>query len=301
MNEFNRIEKIKKLIPKLSSNIIVGIGDDAAVLKKNNNTYQLVTCDSLVENVHFVKENITPSDLGQKAVTANASDIAAMGGTPKHMLVSIIIPKNIEDSFIKNLYLGISAACKKYNIDVIGGNMSSGPVIIIDITMLGEVKKTNVILRSGANVSDAVLVTGTLGNAPKIPTARIFESKILSKTGKVTAMIDLSDGLSMDIRHICTQSNVGVRLYENKIPIQLPTPGVNAQKNSWKVALNRGEDYELCFTTRKSDAERLKKLVEQKTKTPVTIIGEITQSGMTLVMPNGQEVPLPKGGWDHFI
>ncbi len=293
MSEFDRIEKIKRLIPKLSSNVTVGIGDDAAVIKGNEHEYQLVTCDCLVENVHFIKNKITPSDLGQRAVAINASDIAAMGGAPKYMLVSLITPKDTPESFVEELYKGITAACKKYGIDVIGGNMSSGPAIIIDITMLGEIKKENLVLRSGAKPGDAVLVTGILGNAPKIPIARIRESKILGESEKITAMIDLSDGLASDIRHICTQSNVGVRLYEDKIP---RLPGVSLHR-----ALTRGEDYELCFTAKKEDAAHLKTLVERKTKTPVTIIGEITKSSLILVQPDGKEIPLQQGGWDHFI
>ena len=304
MDEFSIIEYIKKQLPTPQKDVVVGIGDDAAVIKKNRNEYTLATCDSLVENVHFVKKEITFSTLGQRAVAVNVSDIAAMGGIPNHMLVSFIIPKKTSSSFISDFYRGIAIACKKYGIDVVGGNISSGPVLIIDLTLLGQVKKNNLLLRSGAKVGDLVLVTGILGSDPKIPVARLEESQILAISKKVTSMIDISDGLSSDIQHICAQSNVGVRLYAKNLPIfQTSTRGVGAQKkySNWETALNKGENYELCFTTSSKNALPLKKLVEQQTKTPITIIGEITKSNRLLVLPNNTEVPLQAKGWNHFL
>lgn len=292
MNEFGLIEKIKKLNPHYSQNIVVGIGDDAAVIKTDKNKLLLVTCDTQVENVHFARGDYTPSEIGQRAVAVNVSDIAAMGGVPKHILVSLILPKKTPEFFVKKLYDGISTACKKYKIDVIGGNISAGPAIIVDITMLGVVKKKNLVLRSGAKVGDLVLVTGILGKETKIPIARINEAQILSKSGKITAMIDISDGISSDIGHICTQSNVGVKLYAAKIPY--------SKKMNYEDAINRGEDYELLFTANPRDAEFLKQIVEKKCNTKISIIGKITKEKRVLVVPDGKEIKLEPKGWDHF-
>lgn len=310
-DEFNLIERIKRYFPRYGKNVIVGIGDDAAVIQTQRNLLTLATCDCLVEGAHFMLKNAPPEKLGKKAVFVNLSDIAAMGGVPKYLLVSLVLPKKTPLSYIDKLYQGIASACQLYNIDVVGGNVSKGDRLVIDVFLLGEVSPQHLIKRNGAQAGDMVLITGTLGGASAslhkkrfhLPHPRLKESQILAGSGKITAMIDLSDGLSSDIGHICTQGNVGVRLHTNKLPISPATSKVAAQikKEPWEIALNGGEDYELCFTVSPQNADMIKTAIEQKTRTKVTIVGEILKHPkQILVLPDGKEIKLEKRGWNHF-
>lgn len=273
-----------KKLPPYGSDVVVGIGDDAAVIKMDKGRYLLATCDSLVEDVHFKSELITPEQLGRKLVAINVSDIAAMGGVPKHLLVSLVIPKNTPDQFVDRLYNGISKACKKYGVGVIGGNMSRGEKLVIDGFLIGEVDQKQLVTRKGAKAGDVVLLTGALGKRGKVPTARVAQGRIIATYA--TAMIDISDGLSSDLSHICEESSVGVRIFSEKLTL----------------ALHSGEEYELCFTAKPKDAAAIIKAVEEKTGTKVTVIGEIIdkKEGCWIVNKQGKKTKLKKEGWDHF-
>lgn len=299
LTEFFLIHKISRKFKKYRNGVIKGIGDDAAVVKQSKNKYSLYTCDSLVSGVHFSKEYFSPYQIGSKAVVVNLSDIAAMGGKPKHMLVSLFLPKDTAGKFIDELYKGLADECKKYNVDIIGGNISKSNQFIIDIFLIGEVIPKNLLLRSGAQVGDAVMVTGTLGDSAiskhLTPIPRVREGMLLAKSGMVTSMIDISDGLSSDIQHICDESNSGVKLFLENLPV---SNGVEKL-----TALNGGEDYELCFTTPLKNVLYLSKLLKKKTGTEITVVGEITTSkkGRWLIDKNEKKIKLIAKGWDHFI
>lgn len=299
MNSSTEVSLIKNISRKIriqNSNVIKGIGDDAAVVKKNKNIFSLYTCDSLVSGVHFSEKYFSPYQIGQKAVAVNLSDIAAMGGVPKYMLVSLFIPKDTTEKNTDELYKGLIDECKKFNVDIIGGNISRSDQFIIDIFLVGEVHSKNVLLRSGAQIGDVVAVTGNLGDSANskyrlMPIPRVMEGILLGKSGMVTSMIDLSDGLCSDIQHICDESKVGVKLFLGTLP---------TSKGVEKItALNGGEDYELCFTTASKNVFQLSKLL----KTKITIIGKIiaAKKGRWLIDGKGKKTKLISKGFDHLI
>ncbi len=325
--EFGLIQKLTSELKVKNRDVIVGIGDDCAVLSFDKNYFELLTCDVQVAGRHFVLENLEPENIGHKAIAINISDIAAMGGLPTVCLVSLILPKNISTDFVQRIYKGIDRICSRYNIQVTGGNISSGKDLAIDIFMLGKVKKSNLLLRSGANIGDDVLVTGTLGDAAAglfiakdkkllsvktrrllqrqlAPNPRIGESKLVAESGMATAMIDVSDGLSGDICHICEKSNVGVEIYGDKLPVTKDVLEFSqkVKRNPYDLAFNGGEDYELLFTSRPEDAKFLISEVKKRTNTEVKIIGKILpkKMGRWLVTKDEKRVTLKSGSWDHL-
>lgn len=298
LSEFSLIERIKKRVGKYKKPIYKGIGDDAAVIKINKNKCLLYTCDSLVSGIHFSEKHTTPYQIGRKAAAVNISDIAAMGGKPDHCLVSLFLPKETTKKFVDGLYKGLSKECNLYDIDIIGGNISKSKQFIIDLFLTGEASPEKVLFRSGAQPGDAVLVTGTLGDSAMglkfIPTPRVTEAILIAQSGKATSMIDISDGLSSDIGHICDESKVGVKIYLEKLPI---SKGVDK-----KTALNGGEDYELCFTVPEKYVNEIFLEFEKKSKTKVTKVGEILpkKQGKWLI-DKDKKIPLKAKGWDHFL
>lgn len=297
INEIAFIEKLKKHFRNLDSNVKEGIGDDAAIVRNGKNSCLIYTCDSQVEDVHFIKSLIKPKNLGKKAISAALSDIAAMGGKPLYLLISLFFPKNCLDYFINELNQGIKKASCDYGVTVIGGNISKSEKIIVDVFAIGEANR--VVTRKGAQVGDAVCVTGVLGNASSfLLKKKFYESKARITEGKIlanyaTSMIDLSDGLSTDLLHLCDASSVGVEIFEDKIP---------KGKNSFEQALNGGEDYELCFTIPKKDIGRVINEVWEKTKTKITAIGTVIpkEKGGWIIASNGEEKKLEPKGWDHL-
>lgn len=329
LGEFGLIDRIARSLPPPGEGVIVGIGDDVAVLRSSER-YLLVTCDIQVEGVHFLREKITPYQLGRKAVAINVSDIAAMGGLPRYLLVSLALPRETEVEFVDGLYEGMQEECSRWGAQIVGGNMAHSPGgVIVDLFLLGEVEPDRMLRRSGARVGDRVLVTGTLGDSaaglalllnpgatcPDVhrefvlrrhltPTPRLWEGRAIGRSSLATAAIDVSDGLASDIGHICEMSNVGVRLWADAVPIsdaaRAVAEAVGADPLEW--ALFGGEDYELLFTAPADRAEDLARWVQEETGTPVSLIGEIVSAdqGMGLVGTDGSTRPLRKGGWDHF-
>lgn len=330
IGEFGLIARIARALPAPGAGVVVGIGDDVAVLHTDGTHYLLATCDIQVEGVHFLRDKITPRQLGRKVVAINVSDIAAMGGLPRSLLVSLVLPKDTEVAFVDGLYEGMQEECTRWGAEIVGGNMAHSPDgIIVDVFLLGDVEPEHLLRRSGARVGDQVLVTGTLGDSAAglalllhpdarctdehrqwvlgrhlTPTPRLYEGRVIARSRMATAMIDVSDGLASDIGHICEMSAVGVRLRAGALPIsgaaRAVAEAVGADVQDW--ALFGGEDYELLFTAPPDRATELARQVSEETGTPVTVIGEITppDEGMTLVRRDGSAVPLKKGGWDHF-
>ena len=294
IGEFGLIDLIKRTEPKRQDTII-GIGDDAAVLKNKDSKYLLVTTDTFVENVHFRRKGLSFYALGYKSLLANVSDIAAMGGYPTHALVTIGLPKDVSVRQVRQLYNGINSLAKKLKIDIIGGDTVSSPrEIIVSITLLGEVEREYLLTRSGAKLGDLILVSGKFGGPAsltynlQLTTAnlRISEARIIAKSKLATSMIDSSDGLVRSVLEICKMSKTGARIFEDMVPI---AKGANLNQ-----ALYGGEEYELVFTVPKNKLKQI--------KINATVVGEVVSKskGIKLIDHCGRIKPLKSGGYEHF-
>ena len=296
IGETELINRISKQV-RVDSTVLKGIGDDAAVIKYKRGKYLLFAADMILEKVHF-NSNTMPFKIGWKALGVNISDIAAMGGIAKYAVLSLGLPKKTDIKFVDGLYSGVRAIAKKFNINIVGGDTNLSSRIVIDTAILGEAKKGELVLRSGARIGDAIALTGKLGGSIKgrhlsfMP--RIFESQYLVKNFNINSMIDVSDGLSEDLDRICVSSKIGARVYESLIPLSKNTRSI-------KDALLGGEDFELLFTTPKKDIGNLVKKFKRKFKTPISIIGEITKDkSINLINKYGKASTLRKGGFRHF-
>jgi thiamine-monophosphate kinase len=330
LGEFPLIERIARIAAVERDDVIVGIGDDVAVLDNVGEDWILAKVDSQVEGVHFLREAISPRQLGRKALAINLSDIASIGGQPLYALVSLALPDDIEVAWVDALYHGLREEGDRYGVAVVGGNMARSPGgAFVDVFVLGRVRRAHVLLRSGARPGDRVLVTGRLGDSaaglqlllhPEIevppsdremlaerhftPTPRLREAQVIARAGVATAAIDLSDGLSSDVGHICDRSAVGVRLWADRLPVSPATRRVAAARGRepWQLAIEGGEDYELCLTAPPASVEALAAAVERETGTPLSVVGEILapERGRWLALEDGREVPLEAKGWQHW-
>ena len=329
LGEFGLIDRLSRKFKHQAKNTVLKIGDDCAVYSSSKN--QLVSTDALVENIHFKLSTISPELLGKKAIAVNLSDIAAMGGVPTRVLITLGISKKISTSFLDNLYKGIYKTCKLYDVELSGGDTVSSPKsFFINITVIGESRKGKLFTRKGAHKGDMIFTTGTLGDSSlglKLisnkkwkcssqsrkylidkhlnPIPRLKESQLLVRSSlKITSMIDISDGLVQDLHHICKQSGTGAIIYEEKLPLS-PAFSKVCIDNKLKylpLILNGGEDYELLFTLPPDGVKKLYRQF-QKAKALVTHIGEITKSSnkVSLVRKNGKREVLPKlSGFNHF-
>ncbi len=302
--------------------LLIGIGDDAAAWK-GDASIQLATVDSFVQDVHFPSGIAPWNELGWKALAANLSDIAAMGGAPRYALVSLALPDNTEVDDVTALYTGMLELAREYRVAIVGGDIVSAPLVVITITILGSTKDRDkhILTRSAAEPGELVAVTGELGTAaaglemltkklqfdPQAtacldraflhPYPRIAEGQLLVDQGVKTA-IDLSDGLISDLNQICKSSQVSARVEIDRVPIE---PIVKAQfsEKALELALSGGEDYELLFTARAEVIDKVKRAAA----CPITVIGEIVagKEGVTLVDSQGNPFNLGKAGWEHFI
>ncbi len=291
IGEFGLIRRIAKAEKISDKDVVVGIGDDTAVLKYKKNLYLLLTTDMLIEGVHFNKK-ATPFQIGWKALAVNISDIAAMGGIPKYGLVSLGLKKNTSLKFVDELYRGIKTIARKFDVKILGGDTVSSSKLVINISLTGEVEKKYLTLRKGAKIGDKIYVTGRLGGSISgkhlsfIP--RVKEARYLVKNLHPTAMIDISDGLLSDLKRICEASNVGARIEQSKIP-------VSREAVSLQNALTGGEDFELLFTVSKKYNNLIK-----SAKFSITQIGEITKRGIILLDERNKNIHLKETGFDHF-
>lgn len=329
LGEFGLIDRLTNDIAIHNESTLKGIGDDCAVIKAANNT--LVTTDMLVEGVHFDLTYVPLKHLGYKSAAVNFSDIYAMNGCPKQITVSLAISKRFTVEHIEELYAGIKLACDIYGVDLIGGDTTtSRSGLIISITCIGEADESQIAYRNGAKNTDLICVSGDLGAAymglqllerEKIASGNDrnftpdFQGKeylierqlkpearkdIVEKLRKEnitpTSMIDISDGLSSELMHICKQSKVGCRIYEDRIPIDYQTAIMAEELNMNLVtaALNGGEDYELLFTVPLHFHDEIEKIEGIK------IIGYITEEslGCAMVTRDGGEMTLKAQGWN---
>ncbi|MEE8359444.1 MAG: thiamine-phosphate kinase [Candidatus Omnitrophota bacterium] len=298
LGEFGLIDRISRRT-KSDKSVILGIGDDAAVIRKSANKYLLFASDMVIEGVHFNMNNAKPFNIGWKALCVNISDIAAMGGVPRYACVSAGVNKNTDSHVIDRIYSGILSAARRFGVNIVGGDTSSSSKLIIDVSMIGEVRKRELLLRSGARAGDLIMVTGKLGGSIKGRhlsfTPRLSESQFLVKNFKINSMIDISDGLSSDLMHICGASSVGAKIYESLIPISKEARSVNS-------ALSDGEDYELLFTVSRKAFVNMIKRFKKTFRTPITVIGEVIKknAGIKIVDRSGKAVILKVRGFKHF-
>ena len=333
LGEFGLIKHLTQHIELYQPSTIKGVGDDAAVIN-NEDLQTVISTDILIEGVHFDLTYVPLRHLGYKSVIVNLSDVYAMNAHPKQILVSIALSNRFKLEAIEELYSGMLAACKKYKIDLVGGDTTSSlSGLVISITAIGGVKKEAITYRNGAKETNLLCVSGDLGGAymglqilereksvfkenPKLqpdlegkdyllerqlkPEARKDIIETLHSLGiKPTAMIDVSDGLSSEILHLCSQSDVGVELYEEKIPIDSLTYETAREFNldPTLCALSGGEDYELLFTVDINEYEKLKNSMD------ITIIGHITDKvkGCNMISKSGTVHELKAQGWNALL
>jgi thiamine-monophosphate kinase len=319
MRERRLIARIRKLAgpPAASSPVIQGIGDDCAILQLPPGSQLLVTTDFSVENVHFRRKWHPAPSVGHRCLARGLSDIAAMGGTPVACFLSLGLPTDglspkFPQPWVDGFLRGLLALAQSFNVQLAGGDISSAAEIVADIVVTGHLPSGKAILRSGARPGDRIFVTGSLGGSAAVlhqllagkriratrssphfyPQPRIQVGQWLQKRGLATAMIDLSDGLSVDLSHICEESRVSARISAEQIPV--------AQGSSLDLALHGGEDYELLFT-----APKTAKLPARIAGVAVTEIGTILNpanysSAIQVLSKNGRVRPLPQRGWEHF-
>lgn len=331
LGEFGLIDRLTENLPKENESTLRGVGDDAAVLHYPADVDELVTTDLLLENVHFDLTYVPLKHLGYKSAVVNFSDIYAMNGTPKQITVSLGISSRFTLEHIEELYAGIRLACERYHVDLVGGDTcASHQGLVISITCIGEAPRDRIVYRDGARPTDLICVSGDLGAAymglqllerEKVasagsrdfvpdfsgkeylverqlkPEARRDIVAALAAAGvKPTAMMDISDGLSSELIHICKDSGTGCRVYEDRIPIDYQTALMAEELNMNLVtaALNGGEDYELLFTVPLTEHDRMKAI------DGVRVIGYITEAseGCALVTRDGQTMPLRAQGWN---
>ncbi len=307
-SEFDFINNIKKKFD------LRHVGDDCAVLPKDAKTDLLITADLLVQDVDFRLDWTTPEHLGYKALAVSLSDIAAMGGTARHAMLSIGVPAELwKTEFLDRFYEGWHALAREFDVELVGGDVSRAYACVIDSIVMGEAVRSRALLRSGARPGDAIYVSGTLGgsaaglklleaghsehaliNRHLAPLPCLSLAASLSGLNVVTSMIDVSDGFAADLAHICRASDVGAIVNAGLLPIDEHVLGLFGEQEAFDLALHGGEDYELVFTCGPESAAALESL-------PVTRVGKITpQSGAMELTRNNQTTMLPSRGFRHF-
>jgi len=333
LGEFGLIDHLTKNFINRNSSTIKGIGDDAAVIKINEDESRLISTDMLIEGVHFNLMYMPLKHLGYKAVAVNVSDICAMNGVAEQITVSIAVSNRFPIEALEELYEGIHLACEKYKVDLVGGDTTSSlSGLTLSITAIGKANNTAITYRSGAKEFDLLVVSGDLGGAyvglqllerekevfnanPNIqpdldgndyilqrqlkPEARVDIIQFLKELEvQPTSMIDISDGLASEILHICKASKVGCHVYDEKIPVDAQTSiaAIDFNLDPHTCALNGGEDYELLFTVKQEDFEKV------NANPNMSIIGHITdeKDGVYFIDKQGAAIELTAQGWNHF-
>lgn len=323
IGEFGLIDRIKEGTVFEPAGVVAGIGDDAAVFRPEAGLYQLLTTDMLVENVHFLLATTTPWQLGYKAIAVNLSDIAAMGGRPRHAVVSLGLPPRLPVEFVVAVYDGMKEICREFAVNIVGGDTVASPTaLVINAAVTGEVEPAGLLRRSGARPGDAVVVTGTLGDsaggldllrmpdwekhefawplvtAHLTPRPQIATGRLLAGWG-ATSADDISDGLASEAHELARASGVGIRLYADRIPLssQLVAAAALFDRRPLDYALYGGEDFQLVFTIGQDNLGRL-----AGKGGPLTVVGEVTaqEDGVVLVAADGTAAALLPRGYNHF-
>jgi thiamine-monophosphate kinase len=329
-SEVELVQAIRKVLSGDAPGLVVPVGDDAAVVEPGDH-HGLLTADMLVEGIHFEAGATSAHDLGHKAVAVNVSDVAAMGGSPRYGLACLAVSDRVEASWVMELYGGMREGADEYGMALVGGDTSRGERTVISVTVYGEVAKGRAVTRSGGRPGDRLAVTGALGASAgglrlartegehrrdllstdwgrallavhERPVARVGEGQSLAQAG-ATAMIDLSDGLALDLWRLCRESAVGARVRLADVPV---ADGLDELSRAEPVepldlALHGGEDYELLAALPAEAAGEARHRLEERFGTQLTEIGELTDgSELVAVDADGAEAPLQPKGWDHF-
>ena len=332
VGDIGEFELIKLLTDDLSYNpqTIVGVGDDCSVYEIAKKRYLLSTCDMLIEDVHFSRKTASAFLIGCKAVACSLSDIAAMGGRPLFMMISLGLPETMAEEFVQDLYIGIRSMCREHKVMLVGGDTVRSPdKMVIDVSMIGECPSGKFVLRSGAKPGDALVVTGYLGEsaagldlltgkraepdterrsrlieAHVAPEPRCPQGAYLAEEFEIHAMIDISDGFSGDLMHICEGSKLGARVWADKIPVSdtLKEFCSGARVDPLDYAVNGGEDYELLFALAPPELKRLMRQWPKEFDIPLFHIGEMDKEiqGVHLLSEDGAERALDGRSFEHF-
>jgi thiamine-monophosphate kinase len=316
--EFERIASIMARAHRPSTEVLLGIGDDGALLRQHAGSESVVTTDLLVEGVHFRLDWLTPELLGRKAIAVSLSDIAAMGATPRAAFVSLAIPQRLDDAFFEAFFTGVISLCDRHGVTLAGGDLSSSPgPLVVDSTLIGEAEAGRALRRSGARPGDSLYVSGTLGSSAAglaqllagvtldtattgtdldsirshlAPMPRVELGRALAQTGLASAAIDVSDGLSSDLRHLCRASGVGAVVDVSALPTHVAR----------EYALHGGEQYELLFAGSPAHAGRIE-LLATELHIELTRIGRFEgPPDEVLLISDGHRAPLEPRGWEHF-
>jgi thiamine-monophosphate kinase len=316
INEDELLVAIRRVLSSTDADVIVPVGDDAAVVSAGVGDLVLTT-DALVEGTHFDRATSTAHDVGSKAIAVNVSDIAAMAGSPRYALCALTLSEDVDAAWTMELFGGMREACEEFGAILVGGNVARGAAVSVVVALTGEVATGRAVTRAGAGPGDIVAVTGSLGGAAaglrlakealqgawtdevrdairrqQHPTPRVGEAQVLARHG-ATAMIDVSDGLALDLARMCDASGVGVRLNLADVPVH---PAAAEGE-----ALGGGEDYELLATMPSAAAAadaaaELRELFG----VPLTTIGTMVANGLEVIDAAGRNRPLERRGWDHF-
>jgi len=333
LREFQLIQSLPRRFSTQGLHPIVGIGDDAAVLPSSSSQHVVISTDLLVEDIHFTRKTATLYDIGYKAAAANLSDIAAMGATPTAIFVAIALPPSFIEEDWHEFYRGLAVPCKRYKVQLLGGDTSASPTsLFIAITIMGQVAPGHFLTRHGAKNGDLIYVSGTLGDSaaglaylnqskrpPKSairskpmkylvqrhlqPTARVPLGELLASQPYASSAMDLSDGLSGDLRHLCRQSRVGALIDSEQIPMsqqmQHYAKRIRATPLHW--SLHGGEDYELLFTIPPQWQHELEKCAKER-RIPITHIGIIQPKrfGIRIVHHNQRQDVFSPRSYEHF-
>lgn len=315
MNEFNLIDHITRDFPLFQTNIVKGIGDDCAVWLEGDQL-RVLTTDSMVEGDHFLKDWFTPEQIGHRFLMSNVSDVASMGATPTFLYISLVLDDATDSEWVQRLYAGMRPICQKHHISLMGGNITHGQTLSLTATLLGE-SSNKVVYRGGASVGDIVMVTGDVGSAcvarlllknGKQPPTELFE-RLARPTARVaegvflkdyaSSMIDISDGVASEARHLAMSSQCGVTINADTIPLHPASIAYDGLLSASLIdcALRGGEDYELMFTVSEENRDRLQSA--WPFETPLTAIGTMTLTQEYYLIQSGQTIPLPRG-FDHL-
>lgn len=327
-SESEIISRLKELA-RGDDRVLVGIGDDAAVIKGSGGRDLLVCCDLMVEGVHFRSEWAPPRMLGRKALAVNLSDIAAMGGVPRFAMVSIALPHKCSSKFVDEIFGGLFDLAAASGVSIVGGDTSSSPdSLFIDVSVIGDCESGRAVTRGGAKAGDVIYVSGSLGASALglslleggvrlhddshyhnallkhlAPEPRLNLGRAIGEARLATAMIDISDGLSTDLWRLLDESNCGAVIHAEAIPIAESVRGTHRNAlaaNSWKLALKSGEEYELLFTSAPEMSPGIAEL-SNDLEVAITRIGEIAADGGLQIEIDDRLGPLPRSGYEHVI